>query len=340
MDEIIIMVGMVAGVMGLVLLYASMLVIALVALWVSIIDREYGTLVISLIVSLLLIAFGLATVFTLQSVFDDGRFGGDRGYIEAAQILQTEGKAQDLIIADLWGDDLFLTQTALLNYCKGLCPPRLNFIREQFIDKNPDWRKNLAELIAGRTSVWVVLDNVPEHLPGRVVEQGMDELGYWMRSFWTGPNVRIVQYSTEPGQALWSETPKAIWENSVQLDQFTLKSTAPIGIRTGDILQVELGWQSLLPITENLSLSLQLLDASNQVRSQVDRALSNGLPFTSDWQVNTAYQDRLALQLPKDLPEGEYRLLLILYDPYTQKRWQLASGKDYYLLDTLLIVSS
>lgn len=62
MDEIVILVGIVAGVMGLALLYASMLGIALLALWVSIIDREYEILVISLIVSLLLISFGVITV--------------------------------------------------------------------------------------------------------------------------------------------------------------------------------------------------------------------------------------------------------------------------------------
>ena len=281
--------------------------------------------------------FVTACAATLHFVYADERYGGDRGFIQAAEALRREGQPGDIVLTDLWGDELYLPKVALMNYCKGQCPPRHDLIRERFIEANPRWKEELAALTADARRVWVVLEGIPEHSPDRFLEEGMEDLGYWVRSFWTGPTVRVILYSKVPDVVLVSKQPQAVWGEAICLDAYTLSGPRPLPLAAGDTLHIRLVWHSLHPIPADLTVSLQLLDGESQLRAQTDRPPRGGLAPTSSWEVNSRIEDRYALPIPHDLPPGTYRLVVILYDPETKARWLLSSGEDAFLLSTLQV---
>ena len=53
---------------------------------------------------------------------------------------------------DLWTEKLTGPAEAMLNYCQGHCPPRLDLTREALVDREEDWqRERLADLIRRAT---------------------------------------------------------------------------------------------------------------------------------------------------------------------------------------------
>ena len=62
------------------------------------------------------------------------------------------------------------------------------------------------------------------------------------------------------------------------------------------------------------TISLRLLDSAGNPVAQHDSWPANGLLPTSQWRVDDYVQDHHPLALPGDLPAGEYRLSLVVYN--------------------------
>jgi hypothetical protein len=103
-------------------------------------------------------------------------------------------------------------------------------------------------------------------------------------------------------------------------------------------LAIDLFWHALPPIeadtgpcrevhVENIettvcprldyTISLRLLDAGGDVVVQHDGWPVDGLLPTSQWRVDDYVQDHYRLDLPANLPAGEYRLAVVVYDNET-----------------------
>jgi hypothetical protein len=63
-----------------------------------------------------------------------------------------------------------------------------------------------------------------------------------------------------------------------------------------------------------------LLDAEDQIVAQVDGPPANGELPIPGWLPGEYLTDTHSLQLPFDLPDGDYRLGVGLYDPSTLVR--------------------
>lgn len=99
-----------------------------------------------------------------------------------------------------------------------------------------------------------------------------------------------------------------------------------IEIHPGKALRVRLDWESLRPIDENLTVFVQLLDTSLQVRAQHDMTPLGGssptLLWFPRWRQGMRIADTHLIRVPPDLPPGQYPLVVGMYGFETNKRVQ------------------
>lgn len=84
--------------------------------------------------------------------------------------------------------------------------------------------------------------------------------------------------------------------------------------KAGSPYDVTLYWQPLETLNENYQLSLQIIDAGGRVVAQHDETpLGNVLP-TSRWRPGQIYPEPVRLELPRDVPSGDYAMIAKLYN--------------------------
>ena len=71
------------------------------------------------------------------------------------------------------------------------------------------------------------------------------------------------------------------------------------------------------------TIFVHVLDGQGQLRSQADSPPMAGKYPTSVWDAGEVIEDIHTLSLPTDLPAGEYRIAIGLYDPETGERAQV-----------------
>jgi hypothetical protein len=83
--------------------------------------------------------------------------------------------------------------------------------------------------------------------------------------------------------------------------------------RPGGVLNVTLYWQSAAKIDKDYTVFVHLLDASGNVRAQIDASPRGGRYPTSLWDAGEIVRDDYALALPRALAPGDYRIEIGLY---------------------------
>lgn len=173
----------------------------------------------------------------------------------------------------------------------------------------------LAAAVAGKENVYALFWATDEADPEGIVESWLDAHLYPGAQSWHG-NVRLAQYVQPPPL-----TCRAAGDSlgGVTLAQICAP-TAPVTVEAGEPLVVGLAWQTRAPVTQTLHVSVQMLDARNQVVAQHDGAPGGGLRPTTTWQPGEIVDDNHTLLVPAGAPPGEYRLAAALYDPATGAR--------------------
>lgn len=82
----------------------------------------------------------------------------------------------------------------------------------------------------------------------------------------------------------------------------------------GDSLPMVLYWQATEGVTDDLSIFVHVLDPGGQIVWQDDGAADHGDRPTWSWRPGEVIADPHTIELPSDLPEGDYRLVTGLYD--------------------------
>jgi 4-amino-4-deoxy-L-arabinose transferase-like glycosyltransferase len=88
----------------------------------------------------------------------------------------------------------------------------------------------------------------------------------------------------------------------------------------GSALEVTLHWHTLETPDKNYHAFVHLLDGNGEIVAQHDGPPGEGKLPTLGWLPGEYLTDTHLLQLPSDLPDGEYRLGVGLYDPTTGLR--------------------
>jgi hypothetical protein len=267
----------------------------------------------------------LIIAFALHTSYRDSDYGGKSGFPEAALILRKEKRPEDKLIIYMWGEPpwLYIPRMAMVNYCKGECPPYIVLIKDQFIDGKPDWENTLYNLLEGAGRVWVIMQGLSESAPERPVEFALAEKFYYAETKWPGPSVRLVRFDAAKGALLKAgEAPP--FEG---LDSLTLRRFQVIGLPDKASFYVELNWHTEAAELPPLNVSIQLLNQSGQLISQLDAPLA--LLVSPDKLKTGEFTTRYALGV---LPEGAgepSRLIAVVYNPATMQRLAFKGLGDY-----------
>ncbi|MFO7918687.1 MAG: hypothetical protein R6V13_11455 [Anaerolineae bacterium] len=126
---------------------------------------------------------------------------------------------------------------------------------------------------------------------------------------------RIRTYSASTAQRASDEN-LALYGESIALHGYDMPSC----VEAGDRVTVTLEWTSHRPVEKDYTVFVHLVDGQGTVLAQDDGEPRSGKYPTSLWMSHDTVVDERDLTIPRDLPDGPYRLLIGLYRPDTMER--------------------
>jgi hypothetical protein len=98
--------------------------------------------------------------------------------------------------------------------------------------------------------------------------------------------------------------------NKMRLRGWELSTTT---LRPGDMLTVTLSWQAIEELNRHYVVFTHLLSPNRKLVAQHDEAPVEELVPAKSWTTNSVFRYPASLELPSDLPTGNYRLLVGVY---------------------------
>ncbi len=190
----------------------------------------------------------------------------------------------------------------------------------------------LRERVAGARHIFALYWGETERDPQRVVERSLIELTHVADSSWYG-DVRLARYSAPPPLSLRSAVNARFGEH-ITLQRHARSAQR---LQPGDWLSLQLVWRADATLPTRYKVFLHLLDGQGRLVAQHDSEPGGGLAPTTGWTPGATVQDRRALILPDQLPQGSYTLIVGLYtedDPAQRLR---VGDADHLVLGTLEI---
>ena len=190
----------------------------------------------------------------------------------------------------------------------------------------------LREGVAGARHIFALYWGETERDPQRIVERSLVELTYVAGSSWYG-DVRLARYSASQPLTLRSAVDARFGEHITLLGH----ARSAQRLQPGDWLPLQLDWRTDAVLPTRYKVFLHLLDAQGRLVAQHDSEPGGGLAPTTAWTPGATVQDRRALVLPDQLPQGSYTLIVGLYtgdDPGQRLR---VGDADHLVLGTLEI---
>jgi hypothetical protein len=230
--------------------------------------------------------------------------------------------------------------TALLDRYKA-APAYWGWARQEPV--SVERQAQLTGLTRKRGRLWLALDTTPEADPASTTERWLDENAFRVGDQWLSPSVRLVWYQVAGGTL--AEGPEERLDLRLG-DRLWLEGYSPAGPlqrNAGDVLSFSLFWRAEEVVREDYMGFIQLLDREGRLRTQLDRQPVGGFRPTSTWQPGETVRDNYGLELPKDLPPGDYQLIAGLYLPASMERLTITSADgvplgDFATLDIIKVV--
>ena len=121
-------------------------------------------------------------------------------------------------------------------------------------------------------------------------------------------------------------------------DQLLLKASwLRPQVTAGDWFYAVLWWQPTQPPPKDYKVFVHVLDAAGHVAFQDDRTQLNELLPMSHWTVGETLRAPHAMVSPANLPAGDYRVFVGVYDPVTGERLRTATGENEVLVGLVRI---
>jgi hypothetical protein len=178
----------------------------------------------------------------------------------------------------------------------------------------------LAAIAAEHERLFVLWWGQDQSDPERLVETWLSQQAFAAEDTWYG-DVRLSIYGVSRGTGANGQLPLAMFGEAFRLEEYTL---APAELVAGDILQLTLGWRYVAADSGSSmpprKVFVHLAAADGTPTAQHDGEPAAGIRPTTAWQPGEVIQDRHGVLLPPDMPPGEYRLIVGLYDALTGAR--------------------
>jgi hypothetical protein len=135
----------------------------------------------------------------------------------------------------------------------------------------------------------------------------------------------FLLYQVPRGSAMQPSPQHALqarWTEPVELLGYDMGQSA------NGVLPMVFYWRALGQIAEPYTAYVHLVEAGqgeSKLMAQHDAPPCNASYVTQNWQVGDVIADHVSLQLPLDLPAGDYELRVGLYHTYLNTRLALAS---------------
>ena len=126
----------------------------------------------------------------------------------------------------------------------------------------------------------------------------------------------------------------AIFADQINLQGYSLSDHR---LTPGGSLNLTLFWSPRGRPTLDYAVFVHLLDSEGQLRGQADSPPKSGKYPTSVWDAGEVIDDLHTLSLDPDLPAGEYRLVIGLYNPETGQRVRTLD-ENYKVLGDLVMI--
>lgn len=145
--------------------------------------------------------------------------------------------------------------------------------------------------------------------PGFVEWSKANYLGLWLYD--NATEILIAKPITNPQP----EHPiQGQFGDQVELVGFDLSPT------TNHVAYLSLYWRSLKPFEQDYSIFVHVRDSQNNTLVNADHQPYNNLVPTSRWPVGLTVKESVRLELPQELPQGEYRIIVGIYSPVNLER--------------------
>jgi len=266
-------------------------------------------------------AFVLAvTVFLLARYYqtDARQFGPpDSGYIQALNRISENYNGVDKAISVAENDyhipmNRFKGDVSLLGFARSVDPLR-------------DTAYPLLEglLSGGAERVWLItVGRRPAEAENRA-EAWLAENAFKSGDEWLPDNARLLSYGVpRPAQSIEINQ---LLGDSIRLEQVARPQT----MRAGQILPVAFTWRAISAPDDDYSVFLQLIAVDGSLVAQRDGLPQSGYRPTTQWPVEDIVSDQRGLDLPADLPSGDYRLIAGMYNPANGQRLTTLNGVDF-----------
>ncbi len=163
-----------------------------------------------------------------------------------------------------------------------------------------------AELVEGLEQVWVL----PTGPAQQALLRAVDDRGRPIASFAFEGVGTASLYSFDDDDLPF--IPPARFVGGIELLAHQLKVDR-------DAADVTLYWRAGDPQPQSYTVFTQLLDADGQQVAGHDSIPANGSAPTDGWAVGAVQADSHRLELPADLPPGEYTLIVGLYNRFNER---------------------
>lgn len=169
----------------------------------------------------------------------------------------------------------------------------------------------MARLAQGGGRLWLVTEDLPD--AGSGYEHWLALAAHRLTQQEIGPAL-VTLYAFPPAgaDAAPVERVERVFGGTLRLEGTTIR---PWPAQAGQGLQVVLFWQAVDKPGADYRVSLRLTDSSGRQVWQRDSDPAEGYAPTSGWTPGQVVVDRRGLLLPADIPSGEYRLSLVVYEP-------------------------
>ena len=182
----------------------------------------------------------------------------------------------------------------------------------------------LSNAVASRRTVFALFWATDEADPQRIVESWLDQHAFKGLDSWQG-NLRFVTYSLPNQLECQPLAPTTRFDQRIALLE-QCQPAFPQQVAAGEVVLLSLHWQTTVQIAQRYKVSVQLLDARNQVIAQRDSEPTGGSQPTDSWLPGTLVVDNHGITVPPGVPPGNYRLSVVLYNFTTGQRLHTPAG--------------
>jgi hypothetical protein len=277
-----------------------------------------------LVAASLFLAVCTASAHSLVGLYTDETFFRD-DYRGAVAYIEATSGPQDAIVINA------PSQIETVDYYYQGDLPEYPLPKERPLNEERTERA-LQDIVAQHRRIYGIFWATRESDPQGFVEGWLDSHCYKAMDSWFG-NIRLLVYAVpqESSGEIQERTGYVLGEK-VRLRGYTLLTPQP---ESGEIVQLSLFWEALMPLEERYKVFLHLVDERGNIVAQRDTEPGGGRRLTTDWEVGEVIMDNHGILIPAGTVPSAHQLWVGLYDLADGTRLSVQGGEDAIDLQTI-----